>query len=198
MFLAPIGDACRVLLLYLASHMTDAGRVSVPRARIVAELNIDERRVTARITEATRAGLLSKRGGGYNGRTAEYEALLPNGVKVAAERPPSTVKVAGERPPRNVHLQPGETDLKVDAQRPPIARVPNESRTTNSYGPDAGANCTSNVVELSSGKRAAHSPPAATTSSTSSRQAHTHHQQRHLADLAAACIRRPADSGEPA
>ena len=95
-----IADGCRVLLLFLAETMTDAGRVSIPRDTISAALGIDPRRVTSRITEATRRGLLSKRGGGWKGRTAEYEAR----AKVAVERPPSRATDGGfpstfKRPP---------------------------------------------------------------------------------------------------
>jgi DNA-binding Lrp family transcriptional regulator len=114
-----ISDACRVLLLFLARHMTDAGRVSVPRETVADELGIQPRRVTARITEATRAGLLSKRGGGYNGRTAEYEALL----KVAGERPPSPPKGGGPASTFCVHLEHDKSPTKVDVPRPPIARA---------------------------------------------------------------------------
>jgi hypothetical protein len=105
-----VPDACRVLLLVLADHMTDAGYVSIPQATLAQILDVHPRRITERVTQAKRANLLHQRGG-YSGRTSEYIALLP-GPKVAEFRPPNSVhlsahekwtnrtgKVAGNRLP---------------------------------------------------------------------------------------------------
>lgn len=135
-----ISDGCRVLLLYLAERMTDAGRVSTPRDQLAEALGVDPRRITARITEATRAGLLSKRGGGWKGRTAEYEALLP---KVAAERLPSPAIGGGSPSTFSVHLYPGKSDSKVDAPQPPNARASvNETRQRDDGHRNDGASRT--------------------------------------------------------
>lgn len=135
-----IGDSCRVLLLLLAEHMTDAGYVSIPRETITAQLGVSSRRITARITEACRGGLLDQTGGGYHGVTARYVAVIPSKVdaerppsrrigprKVDAERPPSDAKGGGipstfERPPFK-SANRTEQPRKVDAERPPITRA---------------------------------------------------------------------------
>lgn len=72
-----IKDNVRVLLLFLAEHMTTDRKVSVPRATIAAKLGKTERRVTERITAAHRAGFLSTVSPGHVGRTAVYQGLFP-------------------------------------------------------------------------------------------------------------------------
>jgi DNA-binding Lrp family transcriptional regulator len=105
-----IKDGCRVLMLLLAEDMTESGyAAAVAREEWAERLGIAPRRVTERITEATKAGLLTKVGGGYNGQTARYAAQLPD-MKVADIAPPS--KVADVPPPsarrwrESRHLQP--------------------------------------------------------------------------------------------
>ena len=81
-----IGDACRVLLLHMATvtsvttkggyPMTDTGRIKVSRDELAESLGVKPNRITNRITEATRAGLLRKVGGGHNGQTAIYAAQI--------------------------------------------------------------------------------------------------------------------------
>ena len=92
-----VRDACRVLLLHLATAtdgqgrhvMTELGRIKVPRERLAADLGINPKRVTDRITEATRVGLLVKVGGGHNGQVAEYAARPQASRKVPAEPVPT-------------------------------------------------------------------------------------------------------------
>lgn len=81
-----IGDSCRVLLLYMATvttvttkgghPMTDTGRIKVSREEMADALGVKPNRITNRITEATRAGLLRKVAGGHNGQTAVYLAQV--------------------------------------------------------------------------------------------------------------------------
>lgn len=81
-----IGDACRVLLLYMATvtvvttkgghPMTDSGRIKVSREEMADALGVKPNRITNRITEATRAGLLRKVAGGHNGQIAVYAAQI--------------------------------------------------------------------------------------------------------------------------
>ncbi len=83
---ALIGDACRVLLLHMATvtsvttkgghPMTDTGRIKVSRDELAEALGVKPNRITNRITEATRAGLLRKVAGGHNGQTAVYAAQV--------------------------------------------------------------------------------------------------------------------------
>jgi DNA-binding Lrp family transcriptional regulator len=81
-----IGDACRVLLLHMATvstvrtkgghPMTDTGRIKVSRDELAEALGVKPNRITNRVTEATRKGLLRKVGGGHNGQTAIYAAQV--------------------------------------------------------------------------------------------------------------------------
>jgi hypothetical protein len=92
-----VRDACRVLLLHMATAcdsqgrhlMTDTGRIRVPRERLAADLGINPKRVTDRITEATRAGLLVKVGGGHNGQVSQYMAQPMGTGKVPGEPAPT-------------------------------------------------------------------------------------------------------------
>jgi hypothetical protein len=81
-----IKDACRVLLLHMATvqtvatkgghPMTDTGRIKVSREELADALGVKPQRITDRITAATRAGLLRKVAGGHNGQIAVYAAQL--------------------------------------------------------------------------------------------------------------------------
>jgi hypothetical protein len=111
-----IGDACKVLLLVIATKMTDAGYLAGMKRETLAEmLSVHPRRIAERIDTAKRHQLLTKVAGGYHGRTAEYVATMP--PKRAARQHPSTRKVAGERHPRSVTLSPGKSGAKGDAQQ---------------------------------------------------------------------------------
>lgn len=89
-----VNGACRELLSLMAvKHMTERGYVKVPRRMLAAQLGIVEHRVTVRTTEAVKAGLLVRVGGGVNGQTVQYAAQLPP-LEGAAERHPQ-VKVEG-------------------------------------------------------------------------------------------------------
>jgi hypothetical protein len=61
--------------------MTDTGRIKVSREELAEALGVKPNRITDRITEATRAGLLRKVGGGHNGQTAIYAAQVQGGRK---------------------------------------------------------------------------------------------------------------------
>ena len=83
-----VDGSCRELLSLLAvRHMTDTGHVKVPRATIAEQLGIAEQRVTVRMRQAVRAGLLARVGGGVNGQTQQYAATFPP-VEGVAERHP--------------------------------------------------------------------------------------------------------------
>lgn len=72
-----LSDACKVTLLAMATWMTDAGYVSVPRAVLAQMLGKHPSRISEHVGAAVRAKLLDKRGGGRTGVTARYEAVLP-------------------------------------------------------------------------------------------------------------------------
>lgn len=73
-----ITDSVRVLLVLLADHMTEGGRVSQPRSRLAEQLGRSERRVAERIEAAIDAGLLTRVERGRVGRTATYAAAFPS------------------------------------------------------------------------------------------------------------------------
>lgn len=73
-----VGLSCKVVLLAMSRHMTERGRVSWPRDKIAAEVGLaTPQRVTDRIAEAKRAGLIDVVHSGHKGMTATYEAMLP-------------------------------------------------------------------------------------------------------------------------
>jgi hypothetical protein len=67
----------RMVMLALAENMGEDGRVSVPLKTMCARLNMAPRRVLAAYADAIDAGLLARVSPGYEGHTAEYQALLP-------------------------------------------------------------------------------------------------------------------------
>lgn len=95
-----INDSVRVLLLYLADHMRQDRTVSVKRDTIAKALGRTERRVSARIAEAHKAGFLSTVAPGYRGHVAVYQGLFPD-----AESGTATSTLSG---PRSVPLSPHE------------------------------------------------------------------------------------------
>ena len=115
-----IPDACRVLLLVLAERMSDGAYVSISQKALADLLDVDTRRISGRVTQAKRAGLL-RQTGGYRGRTSEYQGVLPE-RKVAELCRPNSV----------VHSAP-ETDTnrtgKVAEFRRPNTRVTNATTT---------------------------------------------------------------------
>lgn len=141
-----IGNACRVLLLAMARRMTDAGSVSIPREQLAEMLNTYPSRITERIVEAKRAGLLDQTGGGYRGRTASYVAVLP-AKKVTGERSPIAANGDGQAVTISGHLSEGSDGAtrpgKVTGERSPNAgahvRVPYERRETEPNHDDSGA-----------------------------------------------------------
>lgn len=86
-----IGDACRVLLLTMATEgMTEKGYASIPRAKLADLLGRHPQRVTDRIAEAVRVGFLVRVGGpAHEGKTATYAASFPtprgNGGAVSSQ-----------------------------------------------------------------------------------------------------------------
>ena len=60
-----VAGSCReVLSLIAVHHMSELGHVDVPRKTLAKELGIAEHRVTVRIGEAVKAGLLTRVAGG--------------------------------------------------------------------------------------------------------------------------------------
>ena len=82
-----IDDETRAMLVVLLDWMSDTGRVSVPRDRLADLFAVDRRRITERIKRARDAGLLDKVGGGYRGRTAIYDAVIPSRKVAGSQRP---------------------------------------------------------------------------------------------------------------
>ncbi len=75
---ARIDGETRALLLFVALHMTDAGRFSGPtREDLALMFDVPERRIAERFQRAQEAGLLCRVGGGYNYRPAIWTAVIP-------------------------------------------------------------------------------------------------------------------------
>jgi hypothetical protein len=120
-----IKDSCRVLLLYMATAkdsqgrhlMTEVGYIRRSREQLAAALGLKPQRITDRISEATRAGLLVRVAGGVNGQTAQYAANFPPGPGVASRHPQAGVEVSAEPVPG--------TGVQVSAE--PVPEVPVEA-----------------------------------------------------------------------
>ncbi|OOC56472.1 MULTISPECIES: hypothetical protein [Nocardiopsis] len=79
---ARVPDSVRVLLLVLAEHMDEDGRVEVSRDDLAALLSRAPRRISARLADAVAAGLLTQVRRGARGRPSAYQAALPDGLRV--------------------------------------------------------------------------------------------------------------------
>ena len=82
-----LSDRTKVLLLYLAEHMREDRKVSVPREQIAKALGKSERRITERVTEAHDCGWLDTVVRGQKGITAVYQGLFPNDFSGTDVRP---------------------------------------------------------------------------------------------------------------
>lgn len=71
-----VGNGVRALLLVMADEMNGQRRVSVPRIRLAAMLNVSEKQIYRRIRAAKNAGLLDTVVRGHNGMTAVYQGLF--------------------------------------------------------------------------------------------------------------------------
>jgi hypothetical protein len=76
----------RSVLLLLYPFMSDGGYVpGVSRKWIAETLDITPDAVSGRIKRAKKLGLLDRRGGGYSGHPADYEATIPANGKVVTQ-----------------------------------------------------------------------------------------------------------------
>lgn len=118
-----VTGSCRELLSLLAvHHMTELGHVKVPRKILADQLGIAEHRVTVRMGDAVKAGLLTRVGGGINAQTVQYAATFPPGQGAAKRHPQPEVQVSGKRHPQN------------DTQEsPPGCRNPTPIRARTTY-----------------------------------------------------------------
>lgn len=83
-----INDGCKLVLIAMSRHMSEAGHVSWPREKLAADVGLQTvQRVTNRIKEAREAGLLDLVRRGGNGVTAIYEAMLPHSQGARGEHP---------------------------------------------------------------------------------------------------------------
>lgn len=128
-----VSGSCRELLAYVAvKHMTELGHVKVPRAVLARALGIAEHRVTVRMSEAVKAGLLARVAGGVNGQTVQYAAQLP--VEGAGSRHPQPeVEVSGKRHPQN------DTQESAPGCRNPAPIRVRVTTETHDYGTPSAA-----------------------------------------------------------
>lgn len=91
----------RIVMLALADYMREDGRVSVPLSTMSARLGMTHRRILAAYADAIDAELLDRVSHGYEGHTAEYQALLPGPERVPDQSTLSTPEgVLSEHPQR--------------------------------------------------------------------------------------------------
>lgn len=150
-----ITDSVRVLMLLLADHMSEDGRVSVPRSHLAQQLGRSERRINERMSAAVEAGKLGRVERGRVGRTATYIALLP-GAEGADGRPLARGRIAAPSGGRTgapyPHAQkgaPGGPAKPQQPQQPAVAadsdpalallQVENEVEVDPGASPAAGA-----------------------------------------------------------
>ncbi|ADH69840.1 Uncharacterised protein [Nocardiopsis dassonvillei] len=74
---ARVPDSVRVLLLVLAEHMDDDGRVEVGRDELATLLSRSPQRVSTRLSDAVGAGLLHQVRRGNRGAKSAFQALIP-------------------------------------------------------------------------------------------------------------------------
>ncbi len=125
---------CRELLSLMAvMHMDDRGQVAVPRDQLADELGISPHRVTVLIGQATKAGLLVKVAGGFNGQTSRYVAQVVEGCPESA-----TFRLGRYRAESTLQRHPsaGRNEDEGCPERAPIrARV--TKRNHNNGAPSA-------------------------------------------------------------
>lgn len=150
-----ISDSVRVVLIVLADSMTDAGYVSVPRAKLAELVGRSPRRITERIEKARQVGYLDVVRRGQPGRTAEYCATLP--AHGAHGRTTDMVRIAAPIQVRT-GAPPWESAHGADGG-PANARVTNARRDQTDNGHDSRAD---HITERRSDEEVAgHSPLAA-------------------------------------
>jgi hypothetical protein len=79
---ARVPDSVRVLLLVLAEHMDDDGRVEVGRDELATLLSRAPQRISTRLSDAMGAGLLRQARRGNRGAKSVFQALLPEAESV--------------------------------------------------------------------------------------------------------------------
>jgi DNA-binding Lrp family transcriptional regulator len=140
-----VDGACRELLSLIAvRHMTAAGHVDVPRAKLAEQLGIAEQRVTRRMSQAVDAGLLARLGGGVNRQTQQYCAVLPPVQGVAERHPEVEVQGVAEAAParvsRNDTLNPrfrvSQNDTHLEESRAPVRALSVPNATTGTSAGD--------------------------------------------------------------
>jgi len=98
-----VSNATKVLLLVLCDDMDRRGYVSVPRSTLARRLGVAPARITERVREAHKVGLLFTVEQGRPGRTATYVATNPVGTHVRTTR-------------RGTHVRTSEVDKQYQAR----------------------------------------------------------------------------------
>lgn len=144
---------CRELLTLVAvMHMDDRGHVKVPRDQLADELGISPHRVTVLIGQATKAGLLVKVAGGYNGQTSKYVAQVIEGCPESAtfrlgryraestlQRHPSGRPDGGEGCSEGAPIRARGTYKNRDSEPAPVgSRVEREHDVASQAGTNRG------------------------------------------------------------
>ncbi len=79
---ARVPDSVRVLLLVMAEHMDEDGRVEIGRNDLATWLARSPQRISTRLSDATEARLLNQVRRGNRGAKSVFQALIPEGESV--------------------------------------------------------------------------------------------------------------------
>jgi hypothetical protein len=79
---ARVPDSVRVLLLVMAEHMDEDGRVEIGRDDLAALLSRAPQRISGRCSKAIEAGLLQQVRRGTRGAKSVFQAVLPEGQSI--------------------------------------------------------------------------------------------------------------------
>ena len=137
---ARVPDSVRVLLLVMAEHMDEDGRVEIGRDDLAALLSRAPQRISGRCSKAIEAGLLQQVRRGTRGAKSVFQAVFPEGESITPVSDtfprkqvtdPSPLsgetdhlrggQVSGETShPRGIPSGPAPSPPEVTAPEPPI------------------------------------------------------------------------------
>lgn len=122
-------DGCRVLLLRLADAMDSRGYVSIPRAKLAAQLGVAPARISERIKLARALGFLDIAEPARPRYTAVYQGTIPDAVggteSVPLEvRPPVTIPGTDSVPQKSeIHAHERYACTPPNSKRPRSAHA---------------------------------------------------------------------------
>lgn len=118
----------KVMLLAMSLEMDDAGCAAIPRDELAQLLRCHPRKVSEKIKTAIDAGVLRRTARGNNGRTAQFQGVIPS--EASRVPPPSTLQdVKGAAP-----QHPSASGKGAAPQHPKNAKGADSRHATDSEG----------------------------------------------------------------